>query len=223
MANDRIGYFKTLRLGDVLQGPERIRAKGDDPEVVSPLYGNRGAIIDRGGRSHYEVDAQGALVRGFAGAETADQFMQRKLQFLINVVGVRGYVPSTVYGTDGVLAVLSDSSNLHSLTTLIAAGATSIDINSPAPTFASGEHWFITDGTSYEILTTSGSGSSTTIPIVASTYGYAAGAVVFEPTWFLRNAYLLTDTQLEGIDPGSNQGVKEVEFKFMSVEAPEWI
>lgn len=221
MANDRIGYFKTLRLGDLLQGPERIRAKGDDPEIVSPLYGNRGVIIDRGGRSHYEVDAQGALVRGYSTTETADQFMQRKLQFLINIVTVRGYVPSSVYGTEGVLAILSDSADLHTTTAPVSAGATTVPITAPDPTYLDGESYFIADGTSYELLRLS-AGTGVNLPVAATTYGYASGAIVFKPSWFLRNAFLLTDTQLEGLDPGSNQGVKEIDFKFVSIETPEW-
>lgn len=217
MANERIGYFKTLRLGDYLKGPELIRVVGEDPEFVSALYADRPTVIDRGGRSHFEVEAVATLQRGFAGAEASDVFMTRKIAFAVQARQVRGYVPSSVYTTEGILAVLEDVAGLYQTTGSVSAGAATI----PLPVtlaMSADDHWYITDGTSFELMRISTTQVSSSLAVDATTYAYASGAYVFKPTWYLRNAFLLGEVALAGNDPGTSRAVKDIGMKFSSVE-----
>jgi len=226
-----LAVYKTLPLGDYLTGYPVFKVAGDGPEVKSALYGTRSSVVDRGAKTWFETSLQVNMKRSFYATESTEVFFQRKVGFINNVATIRGYVPSTVTTTYGILAVTDDQQKVFKLTGSESAGSSvALDITNPyggttPTTLVLGELWYIFDvSTSAAELFTTTAGAVTN-QIVAATLAnnYTSSAYLFRAIVAVQGAYMEPGIEMPGNDTeGATEAVKDIDIAFTSVDAPQY-
>lgn len=223
MSGSRIGYYKTLKLGDVIRGPEGLKVSGRPVEMVPGTWALRTSPQESGAGAFYTVRVLVHLIRGYTAPESTDVFMGRKIAFAKSVMAARGVFPSLAYSGAGPLAFLPDDANvLRSGGPVSAGSSVTISITGTAPgTLAAGTRCFITDGTNAEIFSAAAGSYTTTLVAQTLAYSYAGSATVFVCGWCIDGAYLTGDLDM----PASQDSVelsraKDISLEFQSVNDP---
>lgn len=220
MARDRVAYFKTLRLGDMVRGPEKLSIAGQEAQFIGTYGGTKPILSDQAGQTGYELEVTCHLLREFSGAETYGAFFKRKLAFLKDLKTIRGW--GVAYTANGVLAVCeSTAANFHQTTGSVSAGASAdIPIGGVNITVVGTEYWFIADTVNHEIFTAAVGSWTNGIRAANLAKDYASGARIFRPLYYLPAAQLQPGTSMDTNDPAANQVAKNVSLRFAFVDDP---
>lgn len=223
MSGQRIGYYKTLRLGDVIRGPEGLKVSGRAVEMVPGTWALRSSPQEAGPGALYTVRVLMHLIRGYSGTENADVFMGRKIAFAKSVLAARGVFPSGGYSGAGPLAFLPDDANILRTGGAVSAGSSvTIGITGTAPgTLAAGTRCFITDGTNAEIFSAAAGSYTTTLVAQTLAYSYAGSATAFVCGWCIDGAWITGDLDMPpSQDPVDVSRAKDITLEFQSVSDP---
>lgn len=221
--------FKSFTLGDYIQGLPSFRVAGESVGFRSALYAEKASMVDRGARASWEIDIQAAIQKGAFPytSETYEQFLQRRIGFLINMRKAMGYFPTSSLTTFGTIAGASDPARIYQLTGPESAGSSvSIGLTNPfgGPlpiTVQNDERWFIWDPSTYvyELFKTDGSSGSLVVAEVLAN-NYTAAAYCFHAEWAVTNAALNPGAEIDGSAEGAHGVAKNIPLRFVSVDDP---
>ncbi len=218
---DRIAYYKNLRLGDFLRGPETLALEFDRMQFVPSVWSNRKAPIERGANAAYNVSCDGGMVIGYYDSnETTRSFHTRKLALLTSLATVCGFGSGNIYTQAGVFAVIEDEATDATTAYAGVVGAT-LRVNDSA-IFAVSDVVYVGGAGGGEVLTielitpATHTLTFTTTPV----YAHVAGDPVAHILWYLPNAYCTEAPQIEGSEPGTATAAKSLRFGFSSVSDP---
>jgi hypothetical protein len=152
--------------------------------------------------------------------ESVEQFLQRKTQFLIDLLTARS---GTTGSTVGTLAICPDQTKIYTTSGVEAAGSNvQIGIGSSIDT-QTGEMFFISDGTSYEAFLSSVTETAARITAGVLVNSYLGGARIFRASHVFTGAFLNAGIEIPGHDQeGINDCVPDIELSFQTIEDPTW-
>lgn len=218
---DRIAYYKNLRLGDFLRGPETLALEFDRMQFTPSVWSNRKAPIERGANAAYNVSLDGGMVIGYYDAnETVRAFQSRKISLLTSLATVCGFGSGNIYTQAGVFAVIEDESTDATTAYAGNVGATLRVVDSTI--FSVFDVVYVGGINGGEILTIEVITTATHTLTFSTTplYAHLAGDPVAKVLWYLPNAYCTEAPQIEGIEPGTSTAAKSLRFGFSSASDP---
>lgn len=217
--------FKSFILGDYLKGPETISVDGERPDIASALYAKGGVVADRGRGAVFQIDLTAVIHRarpyGIPTAETYEDFMTRRMGFVINMRTAMGFYPTSEETTSGTLAVAEDNTAAIATTAPLTAGTdVNISIGS-SRTVIQNERWFIFDTTRHETFLMNAA-SGVTLQAQTLVNNYVTGATMFRVTWAARGAFLLPGIKLSGDGEGASGATRDIGLSFVTTDDPVW-
>ena len=221
---DRVAFFKSMRLGDVVHGPDGIAVPGEDPSFKAPLYATRGTFNDRGAASHYEIEVIGDLIRNYyENSEDTSTFELRRLYTMAYVRKVRGYATGAST-TAGILAIVNDATHVRTTTAPIVAGSVvAVPYSGTAITSASvaGTLFLIASNSGSlvsEIVVATGATAGVTFTATTLVNSYSSGATIAPVAWYIPGVYLLAGTKIAADDPAGFEASRDISFVFQGVD-----
>lgn len=217
---DRLAYFKHLRLGDFLKGPEQRDALIEETQFRRSSWSTVAVPLSRGAGALYRFTMKSGLLLGNSNSsETLRQFEGRKLALIKAVREAAGFLAGT-YAQKGSLSIIEDS---EADATTLAAGATagasaSVTVANGS-LFAVNDYLLIVSGSTYDVAkVTSAGGPDLIVDNLANSW--ANGSPVYRLLYTVPNAFMQRAPSIPGNEPGTNRAAKELEWVVDSADDP---
>lgn len=213
----RLAYFKLLKLGDFLQGPEEIEVDYEAPTYVRSGWAEAPGVVEKAPGGSFQYHLRAALMRGHAGAETDRAFMGRKLAFASGLRDVLSF--GTGYTVLGTLAIVEDEGTDKTTTVHAEEAQTSetVAINDDI-SLAADDYVLIVNATQSEIVRVSSPSSSSFVCDL--TLDWDAGTTVYRLLYYVAQASCQSVPKLTGLAPGTNNASLGLDFTFASASDP---
>lgn len=214
---DRIAYWKTLRLGDYLHGPETLKLDADWPEFKRNGWAEAASPQEKAPSGWYDITVTGAMQLGHPSAigvsETQRQFMGRKLDLLKDFRDATSFANG--YTVKGDLAIVEDTSSDETTMTNTEAAGSDVLIEIDADiSLAVGDYaLLLTTGTTAEVVTVKTTPSSTSFT-ADLTNSFTAADSVFRLLYYYKDAYAIDSPTVPGEAPGTNNIAQSLVFRF---------
>ena len=209
----RIFYYKTLLLADWVQKRESVSIGGDPAIFGQSTYASTAPVEDQGANSSYTVNLDVLLYRGFSGAETVDAFVKRQIQFSTSLKNIKPEAGHFV-------VIADDDTDATTCTGSVAAGSPATIPLAADIALSAGELAFISNGTSYEIITVGSYQESPAEISTSTTIALSNGDPVCRLNWYLPNCYLMGEITVGGEEGAGNQITNAIALTLQGVDDP---
>ena len=214
----RLAYFKTLKLGDFLQGPEEIEVDYEAPTYVRSGWAEAPGLVEKAPGGAFQYHLRAGMMRGHAGAETDRAFMGRKLAFASGLRNALSF--GTGYTVLGTLAGVEDEATDGTTTNgSVTAGSDrtmTLDANIGQ---AVGDYVLMVSASAHEIVEVKTVDSSLvfTADFVNT---WADETQVYRLLYYVAQASCQSIPKLTGLAPGTNNASIGLDFTFASAADP---
>ena len=214
----RLAYFKTLKLGDFLQGPEEIEVDYEAPTYVRSGWAEAPGVVEKAPGGSFMYHLRAALMRGHAGAETDRAFMGRKLGFASGLRDVLSF--GTGYTVLGTLAIIeaedTDGTTTNGSVTAGDNRTMTLDANIGQ---AVGDYVLLLSASTYELVEVESVDSSLvfTADFVNT---WADESKAYRLLYYVAQASCQSVPKVTGLAPGTNNASVGLDFTFASASDP---
>lgn len=219
---DRVAFYKYLRIGDFLRGPEERECVIAQTDFVRPGWGNAASPIQRGAGGTFKITVPTCMQLGyFSAAETVRQFEGRRLQYLKDMRTLAGFIPGT-FAQRGTLSIIEDyATDVTTAVTGPPAGSEVTFTLAAGIGVAVNDRILIFSGTMYDTPSvTNVSGQDVTVDLLNNSY--PDGAPVARLLYLVPNCCVQQAPKIPGGQPGTNRASLDMQWIFESADDPAW-
>ena len=215
---DRIAYFKKLKVGDFLQGPESIEVEYEAPQYVRSGWAEAPGVVEKAPGGVFRYHLRAALARGHAGSETDRAFMGRKLTLASNLRDELSF--GTGYTVLGDLSIVEDDGTDKTTTDgEVAAGDDQTMTLDADLSLAVGDYVLLVSASTHEIVEVETAPTSVTFTgDFANTW--ADGSTIYRLLYYVPQASAQQVPTITGMEPGTNNASVNLDFIFASAADP---
>lgn len=215
-------YFKTLKIGDLTRGPQRVRLEGPQVEMKPTTWAARAVPRVQGPGVYFEVGASVAMRRGHGGITEDDwEFQQRKMQFLTDLAATLAPSSTNSFEINGWLVQVRDDEN--EVTTVNGAlsqgSSVQVTLDSALSGLIVGSYVYLADASNHAVVRADITAAETVFRAdLPSDFADGATAALVHVAW--PNAYMLRGPEFRGVEPGSFEAETDVELSWLTVGDP---
>lgn len=214
----RLAYFKTLKLGDFLQGPEELEVDYEAPQYVRSGWAESPGVTERAPGGTFRYFLRAAFRKDHGGAETDRAYQGRKLTFVKSLRDTLSF--GTGYTVLGKLSIIEDETTDGTTTDgAVSAASDQTMTLDAALSLAEDDYVLLVSASAYEVVEVK------TVPTAVTftadfTLAWGDASTAYRLLYYVDNATCQRAPKINGLVPGSNNVSKNLDFTFASADDP---